>query len=216
MGNPVCVVVGAGTKYASNEVYYGDTDSSNLPSDVKWGLGGALPIAFAEEGYDVCVMSRALDNLAPIAEHITGLGRRCEAIECDCSSHDSILAAFSSLRQSLGDAVDVLVYNAGYAQPSQDGNPMGGQLAHEIPIENFDMSYAVHVSGLLLCAQQVRTLLLLPCRWPASVSPRWVAIAGAAVDDRAGGGLDPRHRQHNVPAWRREVRRQRAEQVCPT
>ena len=178
MGNPVCVVVGAGTKYASNEVYYGDTDSSDLPDDVKWGLGGALPITFAEKGYDVCVMSRSLQNLAPIAEHITALGRRCEAIECDCSSHDSILAAFSSLRQSLGEAVDVLVYNAGYAQPSQDGNPMGGQLAHEIPIENFDMSYAVHVSGLLLCAQQVR----------APPLPSAAAVVGGPAFHSLGGG----------------------------
>jgi NAD(P)-dependent dehydrogenase (short-subunit alcohol dehydrogenase family) len=31
---------------------------------------------------------------------------------------------------------------------------MGEQLAHEIPIANFEMAYQVHVSGLLLCAQQ--------------------------------------------------------------
>ena len=36
-----------------------------------------------------------------------------------------------------------------------DKNPMGGQLVQDVPPENFDMSYKVHVSGLLLCSQEV-------------------------------------------------------------
>merc|ERR1712178_370418 len=53
------------------------------------------------------------------------------------------------------DAIDVLIYNAGYAQPAQNGNPMGGQLVEEIPLQGFSAAYSVHVSVLLLCAQEV-------------------------------------------------------------
>jgi|EP01046_Picozoa_sp_COSAG06_P041707 NAD(P)-dependent dehydrogenase (short-subunit alcohol dehydrogenase family) len=156
---PLCVVVGAGTKYASNESFYGDTSSEGLASDVKWGLGGALPIVFAERGYDTVVMSRSLDNLRPIQAHIHGSdsGARCEAVECDCADEASIAAAFASVRALFPDrCVECLIYNAGYAQPAgASGNPMGGQMVHEVPVENFTMAYSVHVNGLLLCAQQV-------------------------------------------------------------
>eukprot|EP00747_Dinoflagellata_sp_TGD_P100848 gnl/TRDRNA2_/TRDRNA2_168158_c2_seq7.p1 gnl/TRDRNA2_/TRDRNA2_168158_c2~~gnl/TRDRNA2_/TRDRNA2_168158_c2_seq7.p1 ORF type:complete len:239 (+),score=38.29 gnl/TRDRNA2_/TRDRNA2_168158_c2_seq7:33-719(+) len=101
-------------------------------------------------------MSRTLDNLQPIEKYITGvMGQRCESIKCECTDRDSIQRAFVRVRELFTEPVAVLCYNAGYAQPSQSGNPMGGQLTHEIPIRSFHMSYAVHVSGLLLCAQEV-------------------------------------------------------------
>ena len=39
---PVCVVVGAGSKFSGNP-------TDDLPIDVVWGLGGALPLAFARK-----------------------------------------------------------------------------------------------------------------------------------------------------------------------
>ena len=81
------------------------------------------------------------------------------SLECDCADPASIARTFATVAERY-IAIDVLVYNAGYAQPAQDGNPMGGQLAHEIPIANFDMAYKVHVSGLLLCAQQCLPAML--------------------------------------------------------
>ena len=156
---PLCVVVGAGTKYASNPAFFGETSSEELADDVKWGLGGALPILFSEQGYDTVIMSRSLDNLRPIQTHIntTIPGAHCEAVECDCADEVSISVAFARVRELFpGIAVDCLIYNAGYAQSAGAGdNPMGGQMVHDIPIEGFNMSYMVHVSGLLLCAQQV-------------------------------------------------------------
>jgi NAD(P)-dependent dehydrogenase (short-subunit alcohol dehydrogenase family) len=115
MAIKLAVVVGACTKYASNTVYHGETPSDDLPDDVKWGLGGALPIVFAEQGYDVVVMSRSLANLAPIEAHITGtLHKRCFAVECDCADRASIARAFAAVAERFG-SIDVLVYNAGYA-----------------------------------------------------------------------------------------------------
>ncbi|MEM7016218.1 MAG: SDR family NAD(P)-dependent oxidoreductase [Pseudomonadota bacterium] len=156
----LCVVVGAGTKYASNAAYFGDSPNDDLPVDVKWGLGGALPIAFAAKDYDVVIMSRAMKNLTPIETYITSeMGKQCLSIECDVSDIGSIQQAFAQARAQCGD-VDVLCYNAGYAQPpAKDGetlsNPMGGQLFEDLDIEKFNASYAVHASGLLQCAKEV-------------------------------------------------------------
>ncbi|KAL1503560.1 hypothetical protein AB1Y20_012038 [Prymnesium parvum] len=149
----VCVVVGAGSKYATGRV-----DTTGVPEDALWGLGGALPIEFAKEGYSVVIMSRSFDNLRPIEEHInTKLEGHCVAIECDCSSEESIKQAFAQVRQQVGE-VDVLCYNAGYAPPSATATPppgMGSNAVEMIDPSQCDMAWQVHVKGLLLCAQQV-------------------------------------------------------------
>ncbi len=156
----LCVVVGAGTKYASNAAYFGDTPNEDLPPDVKWGLGGALAITFAQRGYSLVIMSRAIDNLLPIQRHIADeLGGECVALECDVSSTQSVQAAFHEARTRCAD-VDVLCYNAGYAQaPPKEGetvtNPMGGQLLEDVDLDKFDSAHAVHASGLLRCAKEV-------------------------------------------------------------
>ena len=157
MTKPVCVVAGAGTKYASNEAFFGNADASELPQDVKWGLGGALPIAFAEQGYNVVVLSRTYDNLVPIAEHIEATTEaRCLALECDVSDPTAVSRVFADIEAQLGP-VEVLCYNAGYDQSAQIAgrNPMAGSLTEDIDVERFDKAQAVHVSGLLYCAQAV-------------------------------------------------------------
>lgn len=156
----VVCVVGAGTKYASNPNYHADTPKDGLADQVKFGLGGALPMVFAAQGYDVAIMSRSLDNLKPIEAMIKAgtSGRECFSVACDCSDPASIKGAFAAVRQRFGeDSVISLVYNAGYAQPEMIGgrNPMGGQMVEELSVENFNASYEVHIRGLLLCAQEV-------------------------------------------------------------
>lgn len=152
----VCVVVGAGTKYASNPAFFGDAASDDLPAPVKWGLGGALPIAFAEHGYHTAILSRRLANLQPIEDQIKSAGGTCLSLECDVTDAASVAAAFAEIEDKLG-ATDVLCYNAGYDQGKQDagGNPMGGQLMEDLEADRFDTSYRVHATGLLHSAQQV-------------------------------------------------------------
>ena len=133
--SPLCVVVGAGTKYASNAAYFGDNPSEDLPADVRWGLGGPRPIAFAQAGYRVVSMSRAEKNLAPITAHINNeLEGDAISVECDVADRASVAAAFAAVRERWG-AIDVLCFNAGFAQSTTDarvGNPMGGQLMEDI------------------------------------------------------------------------------------
>ena len=110
----VCVVVGAGTKYASNTDFFGDAPKGSLSTANQHGLGGALPLIFAEQGYDVAIMSRSMKNLLPIEQLIAegGSGRECLSVECDCSSPASIKTAFAAVRANFGeDSINVLCYN---------------------------------------------------------------------------------------------------------
>ena len=154
----ICVVVGAGTKYASNPAFHGDAPSDELPDAVKWGLGGALPIAFAEADYRVVAMSRSAENLAPIVEHLQARGLAASGIACDVTDRASVTSAFTKVRDEFGE-VDVLCFNAGYDQSAPAGatlkNPMGGQLTEDLDPDRFRTSFEVHDLGLLLCAQQV-------------------------------------------------------------
>ena len=156
--SPICVVVGAGTKYASNAAYFGDSPNQDMPADVRWGLGGALPIAFAQAGYRVVAMSRSAENLRPITDYINEeLGGEAHGMACDVAQPAAVAAAFAAVRARLGE-VDVLCFNAGYAQPADTdrvGNPMGGQLLEDVDLESFDRAYAVHAAGLLACAKEV-------------------------------------------------------------
>jgi len=151
----VCVVVGAGTKYASNPNFREDDESLEFNVQVKWGVGGALPIAFAREGYRVVIMSRSLDNLAPIQQYITDtMGAECLSVRCDVSDNDSVELAFQEVRANWGD-VDVLCYNAGYDQGSHNEIVPKAKLVENIDLHDFDTAHRVHTTGLLHCAKQV-------------------------------------------------------------
>ncbi|MBV33427.1 MAG: hypothetical protein CMK36_08350 [Porticoccaceae bacterium] len=113
---PVCVVVGAGTKYSSNKAYFGIGKDEEFSPEVKWGLGGALPIQFSLAGYALVILSRAKENLLQLNDHITGkLGGLCEAIECDVTDPTSVNAAFENIYQT-DKKIDVLCYNAEFAK----------------------------------------------------------------------------------------------------
>jgi len=151
----ICVVVGAGTKYASNPNFKEDDNSLEFSVEVKWGLGGALPIAFAKEGYRVVIMSRSLENLAPIQNYIQErIGGECLSVRCDVGSNESVQLAFEEVRQQWGE-VDVLCYNAGYDQGNHDNIVPKAKLVENIDLANFETAHSVHTSGLLHCAKQV-------------------------------------------------------------
>ena len=49
MASKVCVVVGAGSKYVSNKDFSAKEGAPPLAPELRWGLGGAIPLAFAKE-----------------------------------------------------------------------------------------------------------------------------------------------------------------------
>jgi 2-deoxy-D-gluconate 3-dehydrogenase len=77
-----------------------------------FGIGAAIALALARDGFNVAVSARALQRAADTCSKLEAAGARAFAVELDVRSHASIERAFDRVFERLG-AVDVLVNNAG-------------------------------------------------------------------------------------------------------
>src|SRR5205814_4110151 len=151
---PVCVVIGATSKWQSDGrntiLAHGHAvDDSDVEVGVRWGVGGAIAQKFAQEGFFTIVTTRNEANAAPLAAAIREQGGDCMIVELDLVSQESIANAFAAIRSEAGDP-DVLVYNAGYLE-GRDLPPEKELLEH-IPIEMFDTTQHIACRGPFLVA----------------------------------------------------------------
>ena len=104
-GKPVAVVIGATSKWQSDGrnthlVHGGDIDDSELPAGVRWGVGGAISLKFAQEGFFTVLTTRNAANAAPLEAAIREQGNDGMIVELDLASRDSISNAFARIRES--------------------------------------------------------------------------------------------------------------------
>ena len=71
-GKPVAVVIGATSKWQSDGrntrlVHGGDIDDSDLPVGVRWGVGGAISLKFAQEGFFTVLTTRCCLDLSALS-----------------------------------------------------------------------------------------------------------------------------------------------------
>ena len=80
------------------------------------GIGRAIAVALARAGADVAInyITRAAEARDAESE-ITGLGRRCAAIQADVSLRTGVDRLVDAVRTELGH-IDILVNNAGIAR----------------------------------------------------------------------------------------------------
>ena len=154
---PVAVVIGATSKWQSDGrnthlVHGGAIDDSELPVGVRWGVGGAISLKFAKEGFYTVLTTRNAANAAPLEAAIREEGDEGMIVELDLASRDSISNAFAQIREQAGDP-DVLVYNAGYLE-GRDLPPEQELLEH-IPFEMFETAQHISSSGPFLVAKEV-------------------------------------------------------------
>jgi NAD(P)-dependent dehydrogenase (short-subunit alcohol dehydrogenase family) len=154
---PVAVVIGATSKWQSDGrnthlVHGGAIDDSELPVGVRWGVGGAISLKFAKEGFFTVLTTRNAANAAPLEAAIREEGDEGMIVELDLASRDSISNAFAQIREEAGDP-DVLVYNAGYLE-GRDLPPEQELLEH-IPFEMFETAQHISSSGPFLVAKEV-------------------------------------------------------------
>ena len=154
---PVAVVLGATSKWQSDgrntHLAHGRAlDDSELPVSVRWGVGGAVSLKFAKEGFLVVLTTRNAANAAALEEAIQEQGGESMIVELDLASRDSISKAFAQIRDQAGDP-DVLVYNAGYLE-GRDLPPEQELLEH-IPFEMFETAQHISSSGPFLVAKEV-------------------------------------------------------------
>jgi NAD(P)-dependent dehydrogenase (short-subunit alcohol dehydrogenase family) len=154
---PVCVVVGATSKWQSDGrntlLAHGHAvDDQEVEVGVRWGVGGAIAQKFAREGFFTVLTTRREANAAPLAAAIRDQGGDCAIVELDLVSQDSIAAAFAAIRREGGDP-DVLVYNAGYLE-GRDLPPEKELLEH-VPVEILDTALHIACRGPFLVAREV-------------------------------------------------------------
>ena len=154
---PVAVVVGATSKWQADgrntHLAHGRAvDDSDLPVGVRWGVGGAISLKFAKEGFLTVLTTRSAANAAPLEEAVREQGGESLIVELDLASRESISTAFARIRDEAGEP-DVLVYNAGYLE-GRDLPPEKELLEH-IPFEMFETAQHIASSGPFLVAKEV-------------------------------------------------------------
>src|SRR5215218_2791292 len=77
------------------------------------GLGAAVARRFARGGFDVALMARREESVAPVRAEIEAGGGKALPVPTDAT--DSVAAAFERVRGELGDP-EVFVYNVGAFQ----------------------------------------------------------------------------------------------------
>jgi NAD(P)-dependent dehydrogenase (short-subunit alcohol dehydrogenase family) len=87
------------------------------------GIGRAIALAFAQNGADVAVASRTLEQVKQVAEEIK---RRYQsnaiALVCNVADRDSVATMFADLRKTFSRDADILVNNAGVAESATLAN----------------------------------------------------------------------------------------------
>ena len=154
---PIAVVIGATSKWQADGrnthlVHGGDIDDSDMPTAVRWGVGGAIAQRFASEGYRVVLTTRNTANAEGLQQAIVDRDQECTIVELDLSSADSISLAFATIRESLGDP-EVVVFNAGYLE-GRDLPPEKELLEH-MPLAFFEKAQHIASRGPFLVAKEI-------------------------------------------------------------
>lgn len=127
MSIPVALITGAGM--ASDE----------------HGIGSAIAVELASQGYAVAVLDRVAERAAACAEQIRDSGGRSLSVVADISEGSSVEMAVDIVQRRLG-RVDVLVNNAAIAVP-------GGLL--DTSVTDWRRSLEVNLTGMFLLTRAV-------------------------------------------------------------
>ncbi len=154
---PVAVVVGATSKWQSNGkntrlVHGDDIDDQDLPTGIRWGVGGAIAQKFAVEGFHVILTTRARVNAEALEAAILEQGNQASIVELDLISEESIQLACQTIRESWGEP-EVLVLNAGYLEGRD--LPPEMELLEYIPTEIFETAQHISSRGPFLLAKEI-------------------------------------------------------------
>ena len=79
------------------------------------GIGRAIALRLARDGFHVAVADLDLERAAAVADEIRAVGRKGLAVVADVSERDQLFAAVETAARELG-GFDVMVNNAGIAQ----------------------------------------------------------------------------------------------------
>jgi len=116
-----------------------------LVTGASYGVGAAIALALARDGFDVAVTATRLDNLAATMKALGAAGARALPLVLDLREEASIEQATADAMTTFG-GLDVLVNNAG-------ANVR--RLAVDVTGDDWDAVMAVNIRGTFFLTQQV-------------------------------------------------------------
>jgi 2-deoxy-D-gluconate 3-dehydrogenase len=142
-----------------------------LVTGASYGVGAAIALALARDGFDVAITATRLDNLAATMKALRAAGARALPLVLDLREQASIEQAAADVVTTFG-GLDVLVNNAG-------ANVR--RLAVEVTPQDWDAVMAVNIRGTFFLTQQVGRHLIAAGRGGCIVNIASThALAGAA------------------------------------
>ena len=116
------------------------------------GIGRVTALMLADEGAQVVLLSRTIEQTNAVAAEITGKypGLGALPIECDVSDEEQVATMAARTMERFG-RIDILVNNAGYSKPA---------LVHEMTLADWQMQFAINTTGTFLCTRAVLPAML--------------------------------------------------------
>ena len=116
-----------------------------LVTGASQGIGAAIALALAQDGYDVAVTSTRVEKLADVLARLAGAGGRAVPVALDIRSQSGIEQAVAEAAGALG-GLDVLVNNAGVPLKKP---------ALEVTPGEWDEAMRVNLTGTFFMSQQM-------------------------------------------------------------
>lgn len=144
------------------------------------GIGKALALGFANEGYSVVVASTTQERNEAVADLIREAGGQALAVKLDVSDEADVKRATSEALDRFS-RIDVLINNAGL---KPGFTPAEQRLLKDLQLDTWLISLRVNATGPFLCAREAIPSMLAVGRGAIiNVS------SGAGMNARAGGGV---------------------------
>ena len=130
-------------------------------------LGRDMACALAEAGADVAITGRNLEAAQQTAGEIAaeiarsagpGTGRKIVGFACDVRYEDQVSTLVDAVLAEFG-RIDILVNNAGNVVSTPDNKPL-----EQRPIEEWDFTIDVNLTGVFLCSKHVVAKAMKPAR----------------------------------------------------
>lgn len=135
-----------------------DRRRAALVTGASYGIGAAIALGLARDGFDVAVTDLTTDAVQNTVAGLTALGARGLALALDLRLQDSVEAAFAGAVEAFGQ-LDLLVNNAGV--------PMT-RAAVEITRAEWESAIGVNLTGSFFMSQQLGRHLIATGR-PGSI-----------------------------------------------
>jgi NAD(P)-dependent dehydrogenase (short-subunit alcohol dehydrogenase family) len=114
------------------------------------GIGRAVAIALAKDGFSIVLAGRRLEPLQAAAAELVAGGAQTVAVQADVASESSVQALFARVRDAFG-RLDLLFNNAG---TNARGVPL-----EELTLDEWKQVLDTNLTGAFLCTQQAVKLM---------------------------------------------------------